>query len=633
MTPAARQVHPPRKARSVPECASPLALFLLLVHTLTSTLPAAEPTPSTRSPRLPQPPGQPGFASAATCAECHQDEHASWRRSYHRSMTQTMDTNSVRADFNGVKLELHGERFTLRHLGNTYWAEVEDLTASPGTPVTRLPMELMTGSHHMQVFWVPAGAGNAQIGFPFTWLIPEARWVPRESTFIRDPHAPQQVETWNMTCIRCHVTGGQPRPRKDQGIFDTRVADLGIACEACHGPATEHVAFRRAHPDLPRTRATSTNAVAPTEPRDPIIQPSRLAPPRPSHVCAQCHSMKWFDASEGWVENGFRYRAGDDLEATTPVIRPARAHEQPWMRRALERMPRLLDEFFWSDGMIRVAGREFNGLLESACFQKGNLSCLSCHGLHDYENPSDQLKAGMNGNRACLPCHAAERYGPTHTHHAEGSSGSSCYNCHMPHTTYSLLGGIRQHQIDSPRVDNTVRTGRPNACNLCHLDRSLAWTRDRLAEWYQHPRTDLPEASGRVSAVAELLLSGDAGQRALAAWHLAWEPATRISGTDWQGPLLAHTLRDPYAAVRLVAHRSLRALPGFAGLAPAPLDTVEQQKRAADEVGARWRPAVAPGDDRARLRALLLRPDGTSDGTAVESLARRRDDRSMRLRE
>ena len=37
---------------------------------------------------------------------------------------------------------------------------------------------------------------------------------------------------------------------------------------------------------------------------------------------------------------------------------------------------------FWSDGMIRATGREFNGLMESPCYTRGEMSCLSCHEMH-----------------------------------------------------------------------------------------------------------------------------------------------------------------------------------------------------------------------------------------------------------
>lgn len=581
---------------------------------------------------LPGPTEDPGYVSAKACAECHAEEHATWFHSYHRSMTQRMTAETVVADFEDVHLEMHGERFSLGRQGDRFWVDVVDLEQPPeNRAAARFPMEMVTGSHHMQVFWLPAGAGNAQLGFPFTWLIGEARWVPRDSTFIRDPEAPQQIETWNMTCIRCHATAGQPRPRREEQVFDTRVADLGIACEACHGPGADHVRFQRAAVAAVFSAGDEASPI-PDGVLDRIVQPRKLDPVRSSHVCAQCHSMKWFDETEGWAESGFRYRPGEDLEATTPIIRPSRLHEQPRVASVVEQTPGLLKDFFWPDGMIRVAGREFNGLVESACFQRGQMSCLSCHSMHDYADRNDQLKAGMDGDRSCLQCHDAANYGTTHTRHPAGSSGSACVECHMPHTSYALFKGIRQHQIDSPRVGTALASGRPNACNLCHLDRSLAWTADRLTEWYGQPKVEVPAEEAATSAIVRQLLSGDAGQRALAAWHLGWAPARELTGDDWQAPLLARLLTDPYAAVRSIAHRSLRTLPGYAELAFDYVGPSAGQVAAQREILQRWQ-RTSRARDADQARALLLSEDGTSDQAAIEELQRRRDDRPMRLRE
>ncbi|MBL9128237.1 MAG: hypothetical protein JNL97_11340 [Verrucomicrobiales bacterium] len=548
-------------------------------------------------------------------------------------MTQLPGTNSVLANFDGVVLETEGERFTLSREGNEYWAAIDDLEEWNASPANRKPapvrvrLGLVTGSHHMQAFWLPAGFGNAQIGFPFTWLVADRRWAPRNDVFIRDPRSSPPVETWNMSCIRCHSTGGQPRSRKADETFDTQVGELGIACEACHGPGEEHV--RRAR-EFAGARAADSGSPAPKH--WAVVQPEKLDKTRSSHVCAQCHAMKWFDAKEDWVEHGFKYRPGDDLESTTPIIRPTRIDEQPWLRGVIARVPGLLDSFFWSDGTIRVAGREYNGLLETGCHRRGEMTCLTCHSLHEYADRDDQLKPGADGNRTCLTCHAADRYGSKHSRHAAGSSGDACVNCHMPHTTYALLKATRQHRIDSPRVETTLTTGRPNACNLCHQDRSLRWTADRLAEWYGQPRVEVPADRSGTAEIVRDLLAGDAGQRALAAWHLGWEPARALTGSDWQAPLLARLLNDPYAAVRYIAHRSLSGFPGYSGFAYDFATRPADQEASVRAALGRWNGSERERDP-ATAAALLLGRDGRGDAQAVGDWMRRRDDRVVHLRE
>ena len=181
------------------------------------------------------------------------------------------------------------------------------------------------------------------------------------------------------------------------------------------------------------------------------MQPADLDHVRSSQVCGSCHGMKWFDKSEEWTAHGFRYRPGDDLDKTTPIIRPTQLEQQPWLKPVLEKNPGILNDFFWPDGHIRVTGREYNGLLESPCYQRGEMSCVSCHSMHN-SDPDDQLARGMRGNQACLQCHDEMSDDLTrHTRHAADSPGSNCTNCHMPHTSYGLLKAIRGHTIEDAR--------------------------------------------------------------------------------------------------------------------------------------------------------------------------------------
>jgi hypothetical protein len=221
--------------------------------------------------------------------------------------------------------------------------------------------------------------------------------------------------------------------------------------------------------------------------------------------------------------------------------------------------------------MIRVSGREYNGLIDSACFKNGEMTCLSCHQMHKSDTDprtlaewaDDQLNPHAVGDNACAECHQAERYGEQHTHHAAGSSGSSCYNCHMPHTTYGLLKAIRSHTISSPNVASDRAAKRPNACNICHLDKTLAWSAKHLDDWYGFEPPDLDDDEQAIAASLLWLVRGNAASRALAAWSMGWDVAQEVSGNDWQAPFLAYSLIDSYHAIRLIARRSLRTLPEF----------------------------------------------------------------------
>ena len=302
---------------------------------------------------------------------------------------------------------------------------------------------------------------------------------------------------------------------------------------------------------------------------------------------------------------GFRYRPGDRLEDTRHIVRFAAdpADASPLDRQLTEFFPGYMQGRFWSDGMIRVGGREYNSLLENPCYQRGELSCLSCHSLHQPEDDpreprawaDDLLRVDAQGNQACVACH--EDLGEAieaHTFHASDSAGSACMNCHMPHTSYALQKAIRSHTIDSPQVNTELQTGRPNACNLCHLDRSLAWTAERLQAWYGQELPALDPDQAQVPAGVRWLLTGDAGVRALTAWSMGWEPAQEAAGRAWLPGYLAETLTDPYDAVRFIGARSLASLPGFADFDYEPLASPDVRGAARLEALRRWRETPQP---------------------------------------
>ena len=575
--------------------------------------------------------GVEGYVGSQSCVECHKDEHATWHRSYHRTMTQVASTNSIQADFNNVILTNDNTRFTLFQKTNEFWVRMEPTKGEGVGTGLETRIGLITGSHHMQVFWVPEGTGNLQIGFPFTWLIPEKRWVPRNSTFIRPPEFEHKPEAWNIVCSRCHSTGPEPHFDAANRSVETHVAELGISCEACHGPAKSHVDLRIAQ------RAAANPQLEPGE----IVHPAKLTAERSAQLCGFCHSMKWIDdKTENWRHAGFKYRPGDDLEKTTPVILTSKTNSIPGLAQYLARNPEILRDFFWSDGMIRVSGRELNGVMESPCYKGGKFSCLSCHSGHDSE-PDDLLSATGRTSAACLQCH--EKFGQpaqltAHTRHSPASSGTDCYNCHMPHTTYGVLKGIRSHEISSPRVLDDLQTGRPNACNLCHLDQTLDWTAQHLKAWYGQEVPQISAPNKSLSHALRLALAGDAGQRAIIAWHLGWAPAQTASRTNWLSPVLGQLLDDPYAAVRLVAERSSKSL----NVSLENYDfSVQPSQRSPmrDRVWRDWQETVRknPQEDNSppqtQVRLLVTPADLDRQKKAYDELLGWRDHRPVRLRE
>jgi hypothetical protein len=574
-----------------------------------------------------------GYVGSQACQECHADNHASWHASFHRTMTQQPSSTSIRAPFSGMTPTLEGRAFELTRVDEAYYAT--PLAPDGRALGPRARVALVTGSHHYQIYWLATPSGALE-QLPLVWHLGEARWVPRKSMFLQPPgRTGPETDRWQQVCIKCHATNGTPSHELDGA---TRVAELGIACEACHGPGAQHVAWRR-----------ETHAETAAEPANGLVDPSELEPARSAEICGQCHGIHLFGddvARERWTREGFDYRPGDVLAATRRLLRGRAEANDSALRAYLERHPATRGELYWSDGEVRVSGREYNGLLESPCFQRGSgerrMTCVSCHELHVSEErvergwADDQLKLGMEGPAACLGCHAAYSSAEalrTHTHHAPTSSGSDCLNCHMPYTTYGLTKAIRSHTITSPNASATLATNRPNACNLCHLDQSLGWTATQLASWYGQTPPELDADRASVAESVRWTLTGDAGLRALAAASLGWPPARAVSGTGWMPYLLSTLLLDEYDAVRWIATRTLRLEPRYAGFALDPCAALEQQRNhVRATVLTDWLRDSLQARPEQRA-AVLVQPDGKLDDPGFDRLFKQRDNRPVRLSE
>jgi hypothetical protein len=563
-----------------------------------------------------------GYVSSDQCKACHPREYQTWHSSYHRTMTQRPTPESVAGVF-GVSLRKGEERFDLSERDGRYFVDM------PAPPWWRgsvsdgrieRPVELMTGSHNYQVYWVSSGNSRVLSQMPYVYLIAEKLWVPRQSVFMIPPDEVLGSEygRWNSTCIQCHTTFGRPMqdPAKPDAAL-TEIGEYGIACEACHGPGDGHVRamlnpMRRYAAHLGYDKVTA------------ITNPTDLSAEQSAHVCGQCHSVHALPQEEidHWMASGLRFRPGDDLRKTRAFLSPAEARSDP--------------DHFWPDGAVRVTGRELNGLLESPCFAGGKFSCLSCHEPHKQESDPRSLEEWRvsllrpfeEGNGQCLQCH--EKIGAAltkHTHHAEESSGSACVNCHMPHTVYGLGKAARDHRISSPSIATELATGRPNACNLCHIDRTLAWAGGHLSGWYGATAPALSEDQREVAASLSWLYRGDAHQRALAMWAMGWPSARAVAGEEWVAPHLARAIGDPYQVLGLVAWRSLRKIFGNETMPGRVLMRDPSMRIQAAQAALDLQPVKRTGQE------LLIGPDGRLDNARIERLLQQRDNRPVRLSE
>ena len=583
------------------------------------------------------------YVGSRACQTCHEENYHSWHGSYHRTMTQAAKPASVLGKFNATSLEYDDKLYRLERRDDEFWLEMDDPSwkdKSRRPPRVKRQLVMTTGSHHMQVYWYATGYSRVLGQLPFVWLIDEQRWIPRNAAFLR-PSGSDHSEAgrWNLVCVRCHATHGR-FGGKDWLHAQTRAVEFGISCEACHGPGGHHVRLHE------QTKRGEDSEVVGNVERD-VVNPANLSHQRSSQICGNCHSVNLFhtvQAADNWAIQGQQYRPGSYLSQHRFIVDKEKNSSHPMLKLILKQDPHFLADQFWNDGMVQIAGREYNGLINSPCYQRGEMSCLSCHVMHQRANDprplkewaDDQLAERMRSNEACLQCHDSLRDKSTlrnHTHHASGSTGANCLNCHMPFTSYGLLKAVRSHQISSPDVATSIATGRPNACNQCHLDKTLAWTSRYLEEWYDRKPLELNLDEQSIAASVLWLLRGDAGQRALMAWNLGWEPALKVSGTQWTHIYLTQLLLDRYEAVRAIAYRSLRRHPNFQQFEFDFLASKDKRVAAAQQAINIWQKSLQERGPQETGAAILVDERGHLLSDVYGRLLKGRDNRRIVRRE
>jgi predicted CXXCH cytochrome family protein len=523
------------------------------------------------------------YVGAAACTKCHAEEARKWAGSRHSKMLQPATAASVKGDFGRGAIQLRGLAYRLAERDGAYFITETYLTGKP----QEHRVDFTLGNRRIQHYLTRLPSGRI-IVLPPSWDVLRKQWFHNFDIGDPDESGDVEVQVWNKGCFSCHVSQEEKHFDTEKDEYRTQWLDFGTNCERCHGPGSEHVAHYSAAP--PHKAAAGD-----------IVMQTRLDSVRNTGTCAQCHSFR-----DIFVQG---YTAGAEYyDFFLPILE----YSQPLDK----------DPAYWPDGRTRRFSNDAFGLWQSECFLKGGATCVRCHvTAHETEierNP--QLRP--DANALCTQCHQAlAKEIPAHTHHAAASTGSSCVECHMPRTVYSIKAEIRDHSMTVPVPENTIRHKIPNACNLCHKDRDAGWAASRMEEWYGSRsrqklirRADAFAAAraGDATAVSKLLaIVGEASEgplvRANALGYLAgWSAkdpdvfaaferamsdpqplvrataALRITAGSEHRPAavaaLTRALADPIATVRLGAGASLVNL-GIAQLSGADGERLESAKR------------------------------------------------------
>jgi predicted CXXCH cytochrome family protein len=464
----------------LPLVAASIAGVVLLIQRMRSS--QAPPPLSTTSPIL-----DAKFVGAAECATCHEQENARWNGSHHQLAMQAASSSTVLGDFNNANFSNDGITSKFFRSGSKFMVR----TDGPDGALHDYEISYTFGVNPLQQYLIAMPGGRLQAlgiawdsrarelgGQRWFFLYPGQKITPDDSR-----HWTGIDQNWNYMCADCHSTNLRKNYDASNRTFATAYSEIDVACEACHGPGSNHISWAKKENGSGKFDATEGLTIALDERKavawtiDPATGNGHRNAPRQSEreiqMCARCHARRG-QIHEDYVHG---QPVGDDYRVA------------------------LLDEdHYFPDGQIKEEDYEYGSFIQSRMFHAG-VTCSDCHEPH-----SSKLRA--EGNNVCMQCHSAAKYdSPKHYFHQVGSAGARCVECHMPKRTYMVVDARRDHSIRIPRPDLSVKLGTPNACTNCHTDKSAQWALDSVNKWYGHT----PQGFQRFAETLDVGSSGGPG--------------------------------------------------------------------------------------------------------------------------
>ena len=396
------------------------------------------------------------FAGSAQCLQCHQEIYADWQRSDHHKAMQPASKDNVLGDFNDVIVSFHGIDTRLFESDGTYQVATLGKDGEPGVYTVKYTF----GHYPLQQYLIDIGKGHLQ-ALNVAWdnrLAAQGgqRWYHLQIDEDIDPEHPffwtRHFQNANSRCIECHSTNVRKNFDADDRSYSTSWSEIGIGCESCHGPASEHLRLASSK----QLDATHTGFARQRTPplawafrgNDDIATPSGSIGNTTIDTCGGCHSR--------------RSSIGD----AAPL---ADYHDQYRLS--------LLDQgLYFADGQIDDEVFVIGSFLQSKMHGNG-VTCSNCHNVH-----SGKLIA--EGNAVCARCHKPDRFDTSNHHrHPPDSTGAQCVNCHMPERLYMSVDLRRDHSFTIPDPQLSMVSNAPNACTTCHQGKTANWAFKTMTEW------------------------------------------------------------------------------------------------------------------------------------------------------
>jgi len=414
---------------------------------------------------------EPEYVGREQCHSCHEQQYKAWQGSHHDLAMQEANDSTVLGDFNNTHFNYYGVKSTFFKKDGKYFVNTDNAKGE----MQDFEIKYTFGVTPLQQYLIEFPGGRLQ-ALNIVWDTHKKdeggqRWVhlyPNENVDHTDAlHWTGVYQNWNNMCAECHSTNLRKNYDYTKDAYDTQWNEIDVSCEACHGPASNHVQWAQAiakgeswpaseNKGLELSLGDAKKGHWEIKEGQPVAARSEsFNTSTQIDTCARCHSR--------------RAAFGDDYHYGRPLMD---THNPALLTEAL----------YYADGQIKDEVYVYGSFLQSKMYQHG-VTCSDCHNPHSLE-----LK--QKGNGVCTQCHNKTVYDvSSHHHHPEGNAGAQCVECHMPATKYMVVDPRRDHSMRIPRPDLSDEIKSPNACVMCHKKESNQWAAQAIAKWTGSDKT------------------------------------------------------------------------------------------------------------------------------------------------
>ncbi len=385
--------------------------------------------------------GEPEYVGSKKCRDCHWREYDTWKGTLHSKFMQPAGERSVIGDFeinNKMTVDVTDKASNLANKEVTTTMYKKDglfyiNTIGPDWELHDYEISHVIGLGERQNYITKFPNGEIHV-LPVEWNASSGKWVdnfglkmhyPGEGNYWSDPG-----RIWQYKCGSCHVTGMEIKYNADRDSFNSTWLDIGIGCEACHGPGSNHV------------KAASVYFEGEKE---TIINPAKLPWRLRAMICGQCHNWGESTIDVSLYKDGFPTK-----------------YSYPFGYKVGKWLPTYFVE---AKDEEKKHHQQYNEWKKSAHANAGVI-CTACHGVHQEGGHRTQFKSQTKSpaDTLCTGCHKATERKAAHRIHTFGS----CIACHMPQTT----GHEHSHTFQFISPEESLRAGgidkQTNSCSGCH---------------------------------------------------------------------------------------------------------------------------------------------------------------------